>query len=509
MFKFILASILVVFLVLGGGVAWLLNEDGAIELPGGMVVDVLMVRHALAGGEIESMEKAEIQDRIQLPPGFSLQLWAVGVPTARMLLVTQAGDLLVTSPRADSIRLIERDRDEDGSPDGVSLLLAGLDRPHGLDWHDGWLYIGEGDAISRVRFDPESRAISGEPERIITGLPNGGNHWTKTVRVGPDEKLYVSIGSSCNVCEEEDERRASMMRFDLDGSNGEIIATGLRNSVGFDWHPVTGKLFATDNGRDLLGDDFPPCEINQVEEGGFYGWPYANAPKIADPDLGALAPEKVAMTIPPVHNLPAHTAPLGMAFYDEGAFPQEYQNAAFVALHGSWNRRKKQGYEVLAIHFDDEGGSRAEKFVTGFQVGDDVRGRPVDVAVGPEGELFISDDYTGSIYRVVYGESAPRSKTPSSRVKTASSHPLARVPQEDREYAFKEGQALWQKFECASCHVEGKGPEPIHALASLSSRYDLSTLERFLLVPQPPMPAFPMSDEDRRKLSIYLFTRFD
>ena len=507
--KFILSVVLVLFLIVGGGLAFLFGKDGAIELPGGMVVDVLMVRHALMGGEVENMETMEIQERIQLPPGFSLQLWAVGVPNARMLLVTEAGDLLVSSPRADTIRLIERDEDQDGSPDGMRLLMTGLDRPHGMDWHDGWLYIGEGDAISRVRFDPESRTVSGEPDRIITGLPNGGNHWTKTVRVGPDEKLYVSIGSSCNVCEEEDPRRASMMRFDLDGSNGEILATGLRNSVGFDWHPVTGGLFATDNGRDLLGDDFPPCEINQIEEGGFYGWPYANAPKIPDPDLGARAPEKVAMTIPPAHDLPAHTAPLGIAFYDGEAFPEEYRNAAFVALHGSWNRREKQGYEVLAVHFDDDGGSRAEKFVTGFQIGDDVRGRPVDVAVGPEGELFISDDYTGSIYRVVYGSVATPSRTLSADVKAATSHPLARMPQEDREYAFKEGQALWEKFECASCHVEGKGPDPIRPLVSLSSRYDLSSLETFLRVPQPPMPVFPMSEEDRRKLSVYLFTRFD
>ncbi|MEE3327212.1 MAG: PQQ-dependent sugar dehydrogenase [Myxococcota bacterium] len=507
--KFILSLILVLFLVLGGGLAWLFTKEGAIELPGGMVVDVLMVRHALLGGEVDTMEKSEIQDRIQLPPGFSLELWAVGIPNARMLLVTESGDLLVTSPRADTIRLIERDENGDGSPDGIRLLLTGLDRPHGLDWHDGWLYIGEGDAISRVRFDPESRAISGEPERIITGLPNGGNHWTKTVRVGPDEKLYVSIGSSCNVCEEEDERRASMMRFDLDGRNGEILATGLRNSVGFDWHPVTQELFATDNGRDLLGDDFPPCEVNLIEEGGFYGWPYANAPNIPDPDLGALAPEKVAITIPPVHNLPAHTAPLGIAFYDGESFPEEYRNAAFVALHGSWNRREKQGYEVVAIRFDEKGGSRAERFLTGFQIGDDVRGRPVDVAVGQDGELFVSDDYTGSIYRVVYGEPTSGKKAAPAVAKARSSNPLARIPQEDRQFAFKEGQALWNQFECASCHVEGAGPGPIRPLVSLSSRYDLSSLETFLRVPQPPMPAYPMSDEDRRKLSVYLFMQFD
>ena len=509
MLKSLLIVILTLFFILAGGLAWLFTREGAIELPGGMVVDVLMVRHAMTGGQVDSMEAVEIRDRIQLPPGFSLQTWATGIPNARMLLVTEAGDLLVSSPRADTVRLIERDRNGDGSPDGVRLLLTGLDRPHGLDWYDGWLYIGEGDAISRVRFDPQSRTISGEPERIITGLPNGGNHWTKTVRVGPDEKLYVSIGSSCNVCEEADSRRATMMRFELDGSDEEILATGLRNAVGFDWHPVTNELFATDNGRDLLGDDFPPCEINRIEQGGFYGWPYANAPNIPDPDLGAKAPDKVVDTIPPAHSLPAHTAPLGIAFYDADAFPDEYRNAAFVALHGSWNRREKQGYEVLAIRFDERGDRRAERFLSGFQVGDDVRGRPVDVAVGPEGELFVSDDYTGSIYRVVYGESAPSLEAPSLVREARSSNPLAGISEEDRLSAFKAGQGLWNEFNCGSCHVEGAGPGPIKPLESLSSRYDLSSLENFLRVPQPPMPTYAMSDEDRRDLSVYLFSRFD
>ena len=509
MFKTIVIVIFSAFILLGGSLAWLFSQKGAIELPGGMVVDVLMIRHALMGEEADTMEETEIRDRIQLPPGFSVQKWATGIPNARMLLVTKGGDLLVSSPRADTIRLIEGDGDGDGSPDGIRLLLTGLDRPHGLDWHDGWLYIGEGDAISRVRFDPESRVVSGEPEQIIKGLPNGGNHWTKTVRVGPDEKLYVSIGSSCNVCEEADARRATMMRFNLDGSGEEILATGLRNSVGFDWHPVTNELFATDNGRDLLGDDFPPCEINQIEEGGFYGWPYANAPNIPDPDLGARAPDQVAATIPPAYNLPAHTAPLGIAFYDGEAFPAQYRNAAFVALHGSWNRREKQGYEVLAIRLDEEGERQAERFLTGFQIGDDVRGRPVDVAVGPEGELFVSDDYTGSIYRVVYGETTSSQEGPSPVRKAKRSDPLAPIPEEDRLFAFKEGQALWNEFNCASCHVEGAGPGPIKPLESLSSRYDLSALENFLRVPQPPMPTYPMSEEDRRKLSVYLFSRFE
>ena len=486
---------------------WLFTRTGVVELPGGMVVDVAIAKHALMGAEIKAMTGDAIQGRLKLPPGFAVQEWATGIPNARMLYVTQAGDLLVTSPRSGEIRLIERDANRDGSPDGIRLLLKGLDRPHGLDWHNGWLYIGEGDAISRVRFDPKDRLITGSPERIISDLPNGGNHWTKTVRVGPDDKLYVSIGSSCNVCEEEDVRRATMMRFELDGSKGEIVASGLRNSVDFDWHPETGQLFATDNGRDLLGDDFPPCEINFIEEGGFYGWPYANAPNLPDPDFGGRDPEKVALTTPPVHNLPAHTAPLGIAFYDGGSFPSEYQNAAFVALHGSWNRREKQGYEVLAVHLNEDGTSTADPFLTGFQIGDDVSGRPVSVAVGKSGELFVSDDYTGTIYRVTYG-STPLASTFRSHVGSGDKAALVESAPVS-ELAMSSGRDLWRKFSCESCHVEGNAVTPIKPLASLSKRYDVASLSQFLRVPQPPMPVFEMTDAERKDLSSYLLNRFN
>jgi glucose/arabinose dehydrogenase len=172
--------------------------------------------------------------------------------------------------------------------------------------------------------------------------------------------------------------------------------------VGFDWRPGDGALYATDNGRDLLGDDFPPCELDRVAQGGFYGWPFANGDRVPDPDFGAQAPDKVAATTPPAHGFGAHTAPLGIAFYRGTAFPKEYRGAAFVALHGSWNRTRKSGYKVVALKFEDGGEIRETDFAVGFEQNEDVIGRPVDVLEGPDGELFVSDDYAGAIYRITY-----------------------------------------------------------------------------------------------------------
>jgi glucose/arabinose dehydrogenase len=191
------------------------------------------------------------------------------------------------------------------------------------------------------------------------------------------------------------------MRFAADGSDGEIYATGLRNAVGFDWHPETGQLWATDNGRDLLGDDFPPCEFNRVERGAFYGWPFANGNNVPDPDLGQGRGAEIARAIPPAVGFVAHTAPLGMTFYRGSAFPERYRGAAFVAQHGSWNRTTKSGYRVVLLEWVD-GQIRESDFATGWELDEDVIGRPVDLVEGPDGSLYVSDDYTGAIYRIVY-----------------------------------------------------------------------------------------------------------
>ena len=349
------------------------------------------------------MSEATLRRRITLPPGFTINTFATGITTVRMLRFTAAGDLLASSPTNGQVVLLKRDANGDGRADGQQVLLDKLHSPTGLALHDGWLYVAETDGVLRVRFDATERAISGVPEHIIRDLPSGG-HWTKTVGIGPDGWLYLTMGSSCNVCIEHDPRRAAMTRYHLDGSGEERYATGLRNSVGFDWQPGTGALYATDNGRDLLGDDFPPCELNRIVAGGFYGWPYANGDRVPDPDVGQGKADLIATSIPPAHGFTAHVAPLGMTFYTGSAFPERYRGAIFVAQHGSWNRSTKSGYKVVALLFQPDGSLREEDFASGFEINEEVFGRPVDVAVGPDGGLYVSDDFTGSIYRISYSK---------------------------------------------------------------------------------------------------------
>jgi glucose/arabinose dehydrogenase len=453
----------------------------------------------------DPLPESELSKRVRLPAGFSITTYAGGIRNARMLRFTLAGDLLVSSPRTGKVILLERDADGDGSAQGQRVLLEGLDSPHGLELHQGFLYVAEGSAILRARFDAQERRVTGAIERVIQGFPQGGNHWTRTIGIGPDGWLYLSIGSSCNVCIEKDPRRAAIVRYRLDGSSEQLYATGLRNAVGFAWQPGTGALYATDNGRDLLGDDFPPCEFNRVVEGGFYGWPFANGDRVPDPDYGSGRDQLIVKSIPPAHGFTAHTAPLGVTFYTGTAFPRRYRGAAFVALHGSWNRSRKSGYEVVALFLAPDGTVTEEAFATGFERNEDVFGRPVDVAEGPDGALYVSDDFTGSVYRISYGSAASRAtRADQTTAAAVVVDPLAGLSREDREGAIARGRALWDANDCASCHTPGEGRETYRPLAKLASKFGVDALVEFLKVPQPPMPAYPLSPAERRDLAILL-----
>lgn len=466
------------------------------------------IMHSLFGWGAAPPAADAFGARIRAADGYAVSLYAE-VPKARFLRPTPAGDLLVSVPREGTIVRLVRDAGGDGLPDGQEVLLSGLDKPHGIDLHEGWLYIGEGSAVARVRFDAEAGRTAGELERVVTGLPAGGNHWTRTVRVGPDRRLYVTVGSSCNVCLEEDERRAAMLRFALDGSEPQIHARGLRNAVGFDWQPGTGHLYATDNGRDLLGDDEPPCELNRIVEGGDYGWPVANGDRRLDPDFGPGNEARAAASLPPAHAFRAHTAPLGIVFLRSERHPAGYRGRALVALHGSWNRTRKDGYEVVSLVWAADGSIREEEFLTGFLVSEDVIGRPVDVAEAGDGTVFVSDDYAGAIYRVAPATAGGAASAPA-RPGGRSVDPLAALGVEERRAAAARGAGHWNGLRCAACHVPeqadpGVVPVPLRELAS---RYDLAGLAAFLSAPTPPMPAVALDAAGRRDLAIHLLQRF-
>jgi glucose/arabinose dehydrogenase len=479
----------------------LLPERWAVNAP---------IMNSLFGWGAEPPASDAFGAQIRAADGYTVSLYAT-LPKARFLRPTPAGDLLVSVPREGRIVRLARDADGDGRPDAQETLLDGLDKPHGIDLHDGWLYIGEGSGVARVRFDSDSGRTVGELERIVSGLPAGGNHWTRTVRVGPDGFLYVSVGSSCNACVEEDERRAAMLRFALDGSGGEVYARGLRNAVGFDWRPVTGELFATDNGRDLLGDEEPPCELNRVIRGGDYGWPVANGNRQLDPDLGAGNEARAAASIPPAHAFRAHNAPLGIVFLRSDRHVDAYRGAALVALHGSWNRTQKDGYKVVALRFGPDGTSREEDFLAGFLADERVIGRPVDVAEAADGTIFVSDDYAGAVYRVARaGAGGLASRKPVPAEVEARTDPLAALPPAELRARAGRGREHWDALGCAGCHMPEQAVPGMVAvpLRDLGRRHDLDGLAAFLAAPTPPMPAVSADASDREDLAIYLLERF-
>ncbi|MCP3986486.1 MAG: sorbosone dehydrogenase family protein, partial [bacterium] len=312
-----LSRILLVVLVVCGGTC----AACSIMLPERWAVNAPMLS-SIFGWGADPPDAETFRQRIQVAASYGVGIFAE-VPQARWLEPTAAGDLLVSLPRQGRILLLERDADGDGRADGQRELLTDLDRPHGMDLHNGWLYVAEASAVFRIRFDETQGQVSGEPESLVEGLPEGGNHWTRTVGIGPDGDMYVSVGSSCNVCIEQDERRAAILRFPAEGGTGVIHARGLRNAVGFAWQPSTGDLYATDNGRDLLGDDIPPGELDLVVAGGDYGWPFAHGYRVVDPDVGAGHEARVEASIPPAHAFAAHNAPLGLTFLGKDE-PDDY-----------------------------------------------------------------------------------------------------------------------------------------------------------------------------------------
>jgi glucose/arabinose dehydrogenase len=339
-------------------------------------------------------------ERIELPQGFTISVYAM-VPDARQMALAPSGTLFVGSRREGKVYAVP-DADRNGRADGVIVVDEGLVMPSGLALRGEDLYVG---AVNRILRYPnvEARMRDGiAPEMVTDALPDALHHGWKYLRFGPDGHLYVPVGAPCNICLSEDPRFASILRLDPATGATTIYARGVRNSVGLDFHPLTGELWFSDNGRDHLGDDVPAEEINRVTTpGAHFGYPFVHARDVLDPEFGA--GHDPAQYVPPVVEIQAHSAALGIAFYTAEAFPAAYRSALFVAERGSWNRTRKVGYQVSVVRFEN-GELRYAPFATGWleREGDDehVWGRPNDVLVAPDGSLFVSDDHAGAIYRI-------------------------------------------------------------------------------------------------------------
>jgi glucose/arabinose dehydrogenase len=338
---------------------------------------------------------------ITLAPGFRVEVVADGLGAPRMLALDASGTLLVSIPSQGRIVALP----EAPRPAGLRApvtVAAGLRLPHGLAVRDGHLWVAETGRVLRFRYDVSTHAAT-EPVAIVPDLPPGAHHWTRSLAFGPDGRLYVAIGSSCDVCREGDRRRAAIVSYTSDGSNERLVARGLRNPVGLAFDPTAGALWTTVNERDWRDGRAPPDFLAQVWEGADYGWPdcYAQGGVFArDPEFRG-ASDCRGLT-PPSLELPAHSAPLGLVFYTAKQFPAAYRGNLFVALHGSRAKLPPAGYKIVRVVLAASRPPRVEDFATGWRAGDRVWGRPVDVLVGRDGALYVSDDHGGRVLRITF-----------------------------------------------------------------------------------------------------------
>ena len=373
-----------------------------------ILLSVAIVLLALVGaagycrwtGQIPAPLLEMLARRIQLPPGFKVELYATGVPNARSLTLGSGGTVFVGSRRAGKVyALVGNGRGDRASE--VITIARGLNTPNGVAFHDGSLYVAE---VSRVlRYDDIEARLKNPPVPVVvsTELPLTKQHEWRFIRFGPDGWLYMGVGAPCNVCESTDKRVARILRMHADGSGMETYALGVRNSVGFDWQPESKEMWFTENGRDNMGDDIPPDELNYAPRAGMnFGFPYCHGKDIADPQFGS--GHSCAEFVAPAWSLPAHVAAVGMRFYTGGMFPEEYRGGIFIAEHGSWNRSVPIGYRVSRVVVEGDRAVKYEAFAQGWLAGGMHWGRPVDVLVMPDGALLVSDDFAGAIYRISY-----------------------------------------------------------------------------------------------------------
>jgi glucose/arabinose dehydrogenase len=361
-----------------------------IKLFANLLLSVFVVPAAIAGIDLGS---------ISLPPGFQIEIYAEDVENARQMTLGDSGTLFVGTRKAGKVHALT-DEDGDQRAENQYLIDSQLSMPSGLEFRDGSLYVG---ALNRIlRYDSiESRLQNPpEPQVVTDGLPDKKHHGWKYLRFGPDGLLYNPVGAPCNICDKPD--YAQIRRMKPDGSDMEVFAEGIRNSVGLAFHPDSGELWFTDNGRDWLGDEIPLCELNHAPQAGLhFGYPYCHQGDLLDPVFGK--GRDCGEFVPPAIGLGPHVAPLGLAFYTGDMFPAEYRHQLFIAEHGSWNRSKKIGYRIKLVRFDGNGEVSGQTvFAEGWLQGENAWGRPNDVLVMPDGALLVSDDAADAIYRISY-----------------------------------------------------------------------------------------------------------
>jgi len=339
---------------------------------------------------------------IKLPPGFHISVFADNVSGARSMSISSSGILFVGTRGEGKVYAI-LDTNKDFKADEIITIASGLNSPNGVAFRNGSLFVAE---INRVlRYDNIETSLNDPPQPVVVNnnFPSDSHHGWKFIKFGPDDKLYVPVGAPCNICEKPDPYE-SIMRMNPDGTSLEVFARGVRNSVGFDWDPQTNELWFTDNGRDMLGDNIPPDELNHAPiQGMNFGFPYFYGNNIPNPEFANSGKDPLNYS-PAAQDLGPHVASLGMRFYAGDMFPGQYKNQIFIAEHGSWNRSQKIGYRVTLVKLVNNKPVSYSVFAEGWLKGESVSGRPVDLQIMPDGSMLVSDDYGGVIYRITYSD---------------------------------------------------------------------------------------------------------